>query len=98
MMMSPTEEKLLWKTQVSISVESTLREIGKFEFRKILDMLKENYNVSLSDCYDNPEFLKKILKDLFGNSYGSIIATLEKNLDGLVLLEPVNEFLTIMKN
>jgi len=96
--MSPTEEKLLWKTQVSISVESTLREIGKFEFRKILDMLKENYNVTLSDCYDNPEFLKKILKDLFGNSYESIIATLEKNLDGLVLMEPVNEFLTIMKN
>ena len=96
--MSPTEEKLLWKTQVSISVESTLREIGKFEFRKILDMLKKNYNVTLSDCYDNPEFLKKILKDLFGNSYESIIATLEKNLDGLVLMEPVNEFLTIMKN
>lgn len=96
--MSPTEEKLLWKTQVSISVENTLREIGKFEFRKILDMLKENYNVSLSDCYDNPEFLKKILKDLFGNSYESIIATLEKNLDGLVLLEPIKEFLTVMKN
>ena len=97
-MISPTEEKLLWKTQVSISVENTLREIGKFEFRKVLDMLKENYNVSLSDCYDNPEFLKKILKDLFGNSYESIIATLEKNLDGLVLMEPVKEFLTIMKN
>ncbi|MBM3910077.1 MAG: hypothetical protein FJ356_00310 [Thaumarchaeota archaeon] len=96
--MSPTEEKLLWKTQVSISVENTLREIGKFEFKKILDMLKENYNVSLSDCYDNPEFLKKILKDLFGNSYESIIAILEKNLDGLVLLEPIKEFLTIMKN
>jgi len=98
MTMSPTEEKLLWKTQVSISVENTLREIGKFEFKKILDMLKENYNVSLSDCYDNPEFLKKILKDLFGNSYESIIAILEKNLDGLVLLEPIKEFLTIMKN
>ena len=97
-MMSPTEEKLLWKTQVSISVENTLREIGKFEFRKVLDTLKENYNVSLSDCYDNPQFLKQTLKDLFGNSYNSIIATIEKNLDGLVLMEPVKEFLTIMKN
>ena len=97
-MMSSTEEKLLWKTQVSISVENTLREIGKFEFRKVLYMLKENYNASLSDCYDNPQFLKQTLKDLFGNSYNSIIATIEKNLDGLVLMEPVKEFLTIMKN
>ncbi|MEX0657041.1 MAG: hypothetical protein WD154_05805 [Nitrosopumilaceae archaeon] len=96
--MNSTEEKSLWKTQVSISVENTLREIGKFEFKKILYMLKENYNVSLCDCYDNPEFLKKTLKDLFGNSYESIIATIEKNLDGLVLMEPVNEFITIMKN
>lgn len=96
--MSPTEEKLLWKTQVSISVENTLREIGKFEFRKVLGMLKENYNVSISDCYDNPQFLKQTLKDLFGNSYESIIATIEQNLDGLVLMKPVNEFLTILKN
>ena len=97
-MMNPTEEKLLWKTQVSISIENTLREIGKFEFRKVLDTLKENYNVSLSDCYDNPKFLKQTLKDLFGNSYNSIIATIEKNLDGIVLMEPVKEFLTIMKS
>ena len=96
--MNPTEEKLLWKTQVSISIENTLREIGKFEFRKVLDTLKENYNISISDCYDNPQFLKQTLKDLFGNSYNSIIATIEQNLDGLVLMEPVNEFLTIMKN
>lgn len=96
--MSPTEERLLWKTQVSISIENTLREIGKFEFKKVLDILKENYNVSLSDCYDNPKFLKQALKDLFGNSYGSIIATIEQNLDGLVLMEPVHEFLTVMKN
>ena len=97
-MMNPTEEKLLWKTQVSISIENTLREIGKFEFRKVLDTLKENYNVSLSECYNNPKFLKQTLKDLFGNSYGSIIATIEKNLDGIVLMEPVKEFLTIMKS
>ena len=97
-MMSPSEEKSLWKTQVSISVENTLREIGKFEFRKVLYTLKENYNVSLSECYDNPQFLKQTLKDIFGNSYGSIIATIEQNLDGLVLMKPVNEFLTIMKN
>ena len=98
MMMNPTEEKLLWKTQVSISIENTLREIGKFEFRKVLDTLKENYNISISDCYDNPQFLKQTLKDLFGNSYNSIIATIEKNLDGIVLMEPVKEFLTIMKS
>jgi len=97
-MMNPTEEKLLWKTQVSISIENTLREIGKFEFRKVLDTLKENYNISISDCYDNPQFLKQTLKDLFGNSYNSIIATIEKNLDGIVLMEPVKEFLTIMKS
>jgi len=96
--MNPTEEKLLWKTQVSISIENTLREIGKFEFRKVLDTLKENYNISISDCYDNPQFLKQTLKDLFGNSYNSIIATIEKNLDGIVLMEPVKEFLTIMKS
>ena len=97
-MMTSFEEKSLWKTQVSITVENTLRNIGKFEFKKILDVLKESHNASLFDCYDNPELLKKTLKDLFGNSYESIIATIEENLDGLVLLEPVKEFLTTMKN
>ncbi len=96
--MNSTEEKLLWKTQVLISVEKTLREIGKYEFKKIVDTLQENYHVSPSDCYDNPEPLKKILQDLFGNSYRSIIATLEKNLDGLVVMKPVNDFLTVLKN
>lgn len=97
-MMTSFEEKLLWRTQVSISVENTLREIGKFEFKKILDLLKENHNASLFDCYDNPELLKNTLKDLFGNSSESIIATIEENLDGLALLDPVKEFIATMKN
>lgn len=96
-MLSPNDEHLLWRTHVAMAIESSLRKIGKYEFRLVLDTLKANYNASLSDCYENPDILKKTLKDTFGNSYETIVSSIEENLNGLALVDPVRNFLTTMK-
>lgn len=92
------EDKMLWKIQVSLAIENALRELGKFELRKVIDTLQENYNISIPDCYDNPMILKNTLQRLFGNSYLTVVSLIEKHLDDLTVLEPVKEFLSVMKN
>lgn len=94
---TPKDDQLLWSTSVAMAVENSLRKMGKYEFKHILEILKTNYNVSLPDCYEQPAILKKALEDTFGNAYQSIVSSIEENLNGLALIDPVRNFLATMK-
>lgn len=95
--LTPKDDQLLWRTSVAMAIENSLRKMGKYEFKHILEILKTNYNVSLLDCYEQPAILKKVLEDTFGNAYRGIVSSIEENLNGLALIDPVRNFLTAMK-
>ena len=88
--------KILLKSLVSLSIEKTLLGIGKLEYEKVVNKLREDHKCSLPDCFDNPEYLKRVLCDLFGKSYDCILECIKENLVKFKSEELVQKFLTVM--
>ena len=88
--------KILLKSLVSLSIEKTLLGIGKPEYEKVVNKLKVDHKCSLPDCFDNPEYLKRVLCDLFGKSYDCILECIKENLAKFKSEELVQKFLTVM--
>jgi hypothetical protein len=80
------------KGLVSLTLQDTLREFSNYTLEKISKSLFEDYNCYLSDCYDNPLFLGKVIKKLFGNS-NIIIESVRDSLSGFITHKPIAEFL-----
>lgn len=81
------------KALITISVEQALLEIGKPVLDNVEHALYDNYNCYMPDCFDHPEYLKAVIKDLYGNSYSNIIKSIHKYLDKFASQKPIEEFL-----
>ena len=71
------------KTMVTLAIKNTFLELGLEEFDKIVLMLQKDYNCTIEDCYENPEFLKQVLQDLLGDSYTDVINSLKENIKNI---------------
>ena len=84
------------KALVSIAVESTLLELGQPVLEKVEHALNNKYNCHIPDCYEHPEYLKTVLKELYGTSYSNIINSIRKALEEFSAQEPIAIFLKEM--
>lgn len=71
------------KTIVTLVLKNTLLELGLEEFDKVMDLLQKDFESDLEDCYEHPEHLKQVLRDLFGKSYEDILSSLTENLKSI---------------
>ncbi|VVC05961.1 Uncharacterised protein [uncultured archaeon] len=69
------------KALVSLAIESSLLEIGKPTYDEVSHKLYKDHKCYIPDCYEHPEYLKKILQDLYGNASIVIIETMKKHLE-----------------
>ena len=78
----PAKDELenMQKTMITLSLKNTLLELGNDELEKVIMMLHKDYNISLDDCYDNPDDLKQVLQTLFGESYDDILNSIKESL------------------
>jgi hypothetical protein len=81
-----------YKKVVVLAIEHTLLQIGIAALEKVQSKLREDYNCSLSDCYSHPEYLNKVLKDLFGPAHSEIVKSVSKYLDEFSYQIPIAEF------
>jgi hypothetical protein len=65
---------------LAFAVESTLLKMGKPEYEKVVSKLEKDYKCYLPDCHENPEFLKRVLQDIFGDAYDDIINEIRTEL------------------
>ena len=84
------------KVLIIAAIEKSLLEIGKPDLNKVKERLQEDYNRTLADCYDEPEFLNRILKDIYGKAHITIVDSIKKNLESMSESKPVQEFLKII--
>ena len=84
------------KGLVTLAIEGALLNIGKEALDKVIERLQKDYHCDIPDCYENPEYLKHILKDLYGNCYEQIVSNIEKKLEGFTEQNLIKEFLTVM--
>ena len=59
---------------VTKAIEDTLLEFGEIEYQTIQNVLSKDYNISINDCVKHPEYLKRVLQDVYGNVSSTIIA------------------------
>ena len=85
------------KAIVILAVEHTLLKIGKKTLEKVQEEMHQKYKCDISDCYEHPEYLSKILKDLFGVSYHEVVRDVNKYLDEFAYQRPIAEFLAKIK-
>lgn len=87
-----------YRELVEVAVEHALVTMGSPELEKVRVMLKEEYGVTIADSLDHPEYLKKILCELFGNAYQDIIDTIYSVIDSDKEERIVKDFLYVMEN
>jgi hypothetical protein len=81
------------KGLVSVILKKALLDIGADTYYKVLDVLRKRHQCYLPDCYEHPEYLNDILKDLYGNSYRQIIKSICKELEEFSNQEPIAKFI-----
>jgi hypothetical protein len=81
------------KELIIIAIEKSLLEIGKPDLNKVKEKLMADYNRTLADCYDEPEFLNRILKDIYGTAHVTIVDSIKKNLGNMMSSQPIQNFL-----
>ena len=89
-------EELMKKTMVTLALKNTLLELGVQEYDKVMSLLQKDYNSTLEDCYENPEYLRQILKDLFGDSYQDILSSLNENMKEISSQKEIKDFLQVL--
>ncbi|MBI3841789.1 MAG: hypothetical protein HY295_01375 [Thaumarchaeota archaeon] len=92
----PAETGNVKKALVAFAIERALLEIGKPALEKVTKQLYEEYQCNLRDCYEKPEILSKVLKNLYGKSYTAIVQSIRKELDDFADQKPIKTFLKVI--
>ncbi len=80
------------KALVAFVIEHALLKISSTTLDQVSKSLYENYHCYFGDCYEHPEYLAKVLKDLFGNSHTVIVESIKKELMGLTVHPRLKDF------
>ena len=91
-------EQNMKQTIVTLALKNTLLELGVQEYDKVVSLLQKDHNATLEDCYQNPEYLKQTLQDLFGNSYHDILISLNNNMKEISNQQDIKDFLQVLEN
>jgi len=75
-------------------LEKTLIDAGIYH--KVAEELKKRHRCQLDDCYEHPEYLNAILKDLYSNSYKHVIKSINKHLEEFSYQESISRFVKVI--
>lgn len=81
------------KALVCTSIEKVLLGMGKPVLDEVTCRLYQEYNCYLPDCYDNPEYLKKILRGMYGAAHQHIVKLINHDLKEFNQQKPIEKFL-----
>ena len=85
------------KIVVAKCVEKMLLQIGTADFEEVVKRLFNKYNCFLYDCYEKPEYLKDILRELYVDTNTDMIKKIEIQIEEQSLPKPVKEFFIYLK-
>jgi len=86
------------KKAVISCIELVLMRRSNTLYNLVVARLDSHYNCTIMDCYEHPEYLRTILKDVYKDDYHSIIDEIRLHLDELVNVQEIANFLKIMQS
>jgi hypothetical protein len=86
----------IMKALATLAIEKTLLDIGKPVYDTVTNRLSKKYHCYISDCFEKPEYLKAVLKELYGESYNEIITSIEQELKEVIENKKIKVFLRVL--
>lgn len=83
---------------VAITVEKTLLEMVQPILDTFTKKLYKNYNCYIPDCIDHPEYLNQILKEMYGNSYKTIVDKITSSLAEFSYKKHIADFIKVISD
>jgi hypothetical protein len=77
------------------SIEVVLMRRGDVNYNLVIAKLRSLYDCKIFDCYDHPEYLKTVLREVYKENYNSIITEIRLELGDLDT-EEIGDFINIM--
>lgn len=65
---------------VAFAVEKILLNIGRPVYETVTQKLHEDYGYDLFDCYENPDCLNIVMKEILGENYSSVVEMIKEQL------------------
>jgi chemotaxis response regulator CheB len=92
----PPKDELenMQKTMITLALKNTLLELGHDELDKVTIILQKDHNMTLDDCYENPDELKLVLHNLFGESYDDILKSFKENMKSISSHNSIKHFIS----
>ncbi|HXU94974.1 MAG TPA: hypothetical protein VFP45_00910 [Candidatus Nitrosotalea sp.] len=84
------------QTALISCVELVLMPISNTKYHLTVAKLR-SYDTTINESYDHAEYLKLVLKEVYGNDYGQIIADIKICLGDLVQEDDIAKFLKVME-
>ncbi len=84
------------KALATLAIEKTLLGMKEAVYEKVADELCEKYHCYIPDCFEKPEYLKAVLKDLYVESYNEIINSIKRELDEFAYHKKIEKFLQVL--
>lgn len=76
----PEDTFAIKRAKAASAIEKALLGIGQPTYEKVVQKLYTDYQCDLFDCYENPEYLNKVIKEIFGENYIAIVESIKDNL------------------
>ncbi|HEX9846483.1 MAG TPA: hypothetical protein VGA92_08510 [Candidatus Nitrosotenuis sp.] len=73
-------------------IELVLMRRGNTDYNLVVAKLDSLYNCTIRDCYEHPDYLRTILKDVYNDEYNNIIDEIKVQLDELTNVEEIRDF------
>jgi len=84
------------KALVALAIETVLLKMGKTVYDEVNSRLYENYRCYIPDCFENPEYLKRVLQGLYGNASDNIIQAIKKEIGEFAEQKGMNNFIAVI--
>ncbi len=73
-------------------VEVVLMRRGNANYHLVLAKLGSLYDCKIGDCYDHPQYLKTVLREVYGDEYSSVISQIKSYLGDLTDVQEIVAF------
>ncbi len=87
-----------YKSALISYVELVLMRRGDTNYHLVMARLESLYDCKIMDCYDHPEYLKTVLKDVYKEDYDSVISQIKSYLGDLEDIPQIINFFKIMES
>lgn len=66
---------------VSVTIEKALLDIGKPLYDQVCVLLYSKYRAFMPQCFEHPEYLKNVLREIYGKASDTIMQNIIKQLE-----------------